>query len=49
MGLVWLIGQYDEAREAFQKAKELFQSRGNLNMTKAAEKYLNKIKALVEN
>ena len=43
------LGQYDQAREAFKKAKDLFQSRGNLKMTKAAEIYLNKIKALIEN
>jgi len=43
------LGQYGEAREAFQKAKELFEFRGNLNMVKTAEIYLNKIKELVEN
>jgi len=42
------LGQYNEAKEAFQKAKELFESRGNFNMAKAAEIYLNKIKELIE-
>jgi len=37
------LGQYKEAQEAFQKLKKLSQSRGNYEMVKRAEKYLNKI------
>jgi len=43
------LGQYGEAKEAFQKSKELFEFRGNLNMTKAAQIYLNKIEEAVKN
>ena len=42
------LAQYRKAQEAFEKLKKFSQIRGNLKMFKKSEKYLDKIKEVVE-